>query len=94
MAHCKDTIPKNSKQIFPEKELCGLSPNIHIHVTVSDLHIPRINPHIWLQQNMWSDPGYICINITKIDERRNWETEHYNSALEITRLHSFISGIT
>jgi hypothetical protein len=28
---------ENSKQIFPEKELCGLSPHFHIHVSVSDL---------------------------------------------------------
>jgi hypothetical protein len=31
--------------IFTEKELRGLSPNFHIHVSsVSDLHIPRIGP--------------------------------------------------
>ncbi len=30
---------ENSKQIFPEKELCGHSPNFHIHVSVSDLYI-------------------------------------------------------
>jgi hypothetical protein len=30
---------ENSKQIFPEKELCGLSVNFHIHVSVSDLYI-------------------------------------------------------
>ncbi len=28
---------ENSKQIFLEKELRGLSPNFHIHVSVSDL---------------------------------------------------------
>jgi hypothetical protein len=28
--------------MFPEKELCGLSPNFHIHVSVSDLYIPTI----------------------------------------------------
>jgi hypothetical protein len=33
---------ENSKQIFPEKELCGLSPHIHIHVSVSDLYVPTI----------------------------------------------------
>jgi hypothetical protein len=33
---------KNSKQIFPEKELRGLSPNIHIRVSVIDLYIPTI----------------------------------------------------
>jgi hypothetical protein len=33
------TQTENSKQIFPEKELRSL---IHIHVSVSDLCIPRI----------------------------------------------------
>jgi hypothetical protein len=28
-----------SKQIFPEKEYRGLSPNVHIHVSVSDLYM-------------------------------------------------------
>jgi hypothetical protein len=27
-------------------ELCGLSPNFHIHVSVSELCIPKIGPHI------------------------------------------------
>jgi hypothetical protein len=49
---------ENSKQIFPEKELCGLSPNVHIHVSVSDLYIP-IGLPILLPENMWSDPGNI-----------------------------------
>jgi hypothetical protein len=31
---------ENSKQIFPDKELLGLSPNFHIHMSVSDLYIP------------------------------------------------------
>jgi hypothetical protein len=31
---------ENSKPIFPEKELRGLSPNFHFHVSVSDLYIP------------------------------------------------------
>jgi hypothetical protein len=30
---------KNSKQIFPEKELGDLIPNFHIHVSMSDLYI-------------------------------------------------------
>jgi hypothetical protein len=29
----------NLKQIFPEKEYRGLSPNFHIHVSVSELYI-------------------------------------------------------
>ncbi len=33
---------ENLKQIFPEKELRGLSPYFHSHVYVSDLYIHRI----------------------------------------------------
>jgi hypothetical protein len=33
---------ENSKQIFPEKELRGYSPNSYIHVSVSDLYITLI----------------------------------------------------
>jgi hypothetical protein len=50
---------ENSKQIFPEKELRGLSPNFRIHVFVSDLYIPMIGLPILLQENMWTDPGNI-----------------------------------
>ncbi len=48
---------ENSKHIFPEKELRGLSPNFHIHLSVSDLYIPRIGLPILLHENMWTDPG-------------------------------------
>ncbi len=39
-----------SKQIFPEKEYRGLSPNFHIHVSVSNLYIPMIDLPIMLQE--------------------------------------------
>jgi hypothetical protein len=63
----------------------GLSPNFHIHVSVSDLYVPRIGPHISLQQN-WQNRSWKYINLSQIYsyECRNWETEHYNSVLEIT----------
>ncbi len=48
--------------MFLEKELRGLSPNSYIHASVSDLQIPRIGPHIWLQQNRQTDPGDIKIS--------------------------------
>ncbi len=49
---------ENSKQIFPEKELRGLSPNFHIRVSVIDLYIPTIGLPILLQENKWTaDPG-------------------------------------
>jgi hypothetical protein len=40
--HCNG----NSVYIFLFLELRGLSPNFHIHVSVSDLYISRIGPHI------------------------------------------------
>jgi hypothetical protein len=45
--HCNE----NRIYVFPEQELRGLIPNLHIHVSVSDLYIPKIGPHIFLQQN-------------------------------------------
>jgi hypothetical protein len=39
-----------SKQIFPEKEYRGLSPNFQIHVSVSDLYIPTIGLPILLEE--------------------------------------------
>jgi hypothetical protein len=63
---------------------CGLSPNFHIHVSVRDLYIPRIGIHISLQQNRQTDlENYRYINLSHIYVRRNWETEHCNSVLEI-----------
>jgi hypothetical protein len=50
---------KNSKRIFPEKELCSRSPSFHIHVSVSDLYNPTIHLPILLQENMWTDSGNI-----------------------------------
>ncbi len=53
--HCTENII----YVFPEKELCDLSHSSYIHVSVSDLYIPRISPHIWLQQNRQTDPENI-----------------------------------
>jgi hypothetical protein len=39
-------LQRNSVYIFLFWDLRGLSPNFHIHVSVSDLYIPRIGPHI------------------------------------------------
>jgi hypothetical protein len=50
---------ENSKQIFPEKELRGHSPNFHFHVSVSVLYIPTIGLPILLQEKMWTDSGNI-----------------------------------
>jgi hypothetical protein len=53
--HCKE----NPIYVFSEKELPGLHPIFYIHVYVSDLYIPRIGPHILLQQNRQTDHGNI-----------------------------------
>jgi hypothetical protein len=50
---------ENPNYVFPEQELRGLSPDFHIHVSVSYLYIPRIGLHIFLQQNRQIDRGNI-----------------------------------
>ena len=52
--HCNE----NPIYIFPEKEMRGLSPNFHIHVSVS-VYVPMIGLPILLQENMWIDPGNV-----------------------------------
>jgi hypothetical protein len=49
--HCKEIWI----YLFPEKELRGLSPNFHTHVSVSDLYIPTFGPPIFLQKNGQTD---------------------------------------
>jgi hypothetical protein len=50
---------KNPIYVFPEKELCVLSPNFDIHVSVSDLYILRIGTHIFRLQKRQTDRGNI-----------------------------------
>jgi hypothetical protein len=42
LSHCNE----NPIYLFLFWELRGLIPNIHIHVSVCDLNIPRMGPHI------------------------------------------------
>ncbi len=53
--HCTE----NPIYVFPEIKLRGLIPNSYIHVSVSDLYIPRIGLPKWLQQSRQTDPGNI-----------------------------------
>jgi hypothetical protein len=84
--HCTE----NPIYVFPEIKLRDLVPNSYIHVSVSDLYIPRIGMPVLLQ----ADQSWEYINCSQIHECGNWETEHYNSVLEITWPRSFISGNT
>ncbi len=51
--HCKES------RIYVFRKRNCASSNAYIHVSVSDLYIPRIGSHIWLQQNRQTDPGNI-----------------------------------
>jgi hypothetical protein len=60
---------RNMKQIFPEKELHGLSPNFHIQVFVSDfVYIPTISLPFLLQENTYVE--------------LSWEYKHRSQTLE------------
>jgi hypothetical protein len=76
--HCNE----NTIYVLLSWGLCGFSPNFHIHVSVGDFYIPWSGPHIFLQQHRQTNP-WKCINLSQINEYRIWETEHYNSVLEI-----------
>ncbi len=59
IVHCNDTIPK---QIFPEKELHGLSPSLHIDLSVSDLYVYSHHRSAYSAAGKyveWTDPGNI-----------------------------------
>jgi hypothetical protein len=47
-------------------------PNFHIHLSVSDLYIPRIGPHIFLQHKRQIDRGTTYINRSQTYECGNW----------------------
>jgi hypothetical protein len=63
---------ENSKQLFPEKELRGYSPNSYIDVSVSDLYIPLIGLPILLQENSGPNVG-IDIDRSQTHECENWD---------------------
>jgi hypothetical protein len=43
---------ENLKQMFPGKEYRGLSPNFHIHLSVSELYIPTMGLPVLLEEIM------------------------------------------
>jgi hypothetical protein len=51
------TNTENSKQIFPEKELRGHSPNFHIHVSMRVFYFPCGRSAYSAAGNMWIDLG-------------------------------------
>jgi hypothetical protein len=76
--HCKE----NPIFVFLFWKLRSLSPNFHIHVSVSDLYSQDQSTYFPAAEPAGQSWKYI--NLQRIHECRNWETEHYNSVLEIT----------
>ncbi len=87
---------ENPIYVFLEMKLLGLVPKFYIHVSVSDLYIPRIGLVCLFgcSKMKMADKSWEYMNRSQIQECGNWETESYNSVLEITRQRSFISGNT
>ncbi len=67
MVHCND----DPIYVFPEKELRDLSPNFNIHVSVSDLYIPRIG--LPSAAGKYVDRWWEYINRSQAHECGNWD---------------------
>jgi hypothetical protein len=68
--YCND----NPIYVFPEKEFRSLDPNFHIHVSVSDLYIPRIGPYIFLQKSRQIAHRHMNVEIgTEASQFLFWE---------------------
>ncbi len=79
---CSCTLQRKSHLCIPFLGLRGLSPSFHIHVSVSDLYIPRIGPHICC-----SIKGRSIVGIYKLlTDTRMWK-------LGLTPLNSFSGNI-
>ena len=71
---CSSTLQRqnaeNLKQLFPEKEYWGLSPNFHIHVSVSELYISTVGLPFLLEE--YVDRSLEYINLSQTHECGNW----------------------
>ena len=69
---CTDTLQGKSHLYIPSLGIVQPQSQFHIHVSVSNLYIPRIGQHISLEQISQTNPGNM--NLSQIYERRNCET--------------------
>ncbi len=61
------------KLLFPKQNYNVLSPSSYTHISVRDLYIPRIDLHVLLQGNKWTDTGNIYVNRSQTQECGNWD---------------------
>jgi hypothetical protein len=72
-----EMTPNEGRKLFPPM-LAGVGVRDNLSLIS---HIPRIGPHIPCSRI--GRPILDLYNLSQIYECRNWETEHYNSVLEI-----------
>jgi hypothetical protein len=65
-----------------------------LHSCVCERFIYSQDRSTYLAAEKSADRSWKYINLSEIYECKNWETEQYNSVLEMRRPHSFISGNT
>jgi hypothetical protein len=84
--HCNE----NPIYVFFFWELRGLSPNFHIHVSVSDVYsiFPGLVPHIFLQQNRQIN----CAKNENINGSQTHEYGNWDSSRAIPFLEIFVSN--
>ncbi len=72
--HPQNRLPCNENPIyvFVFWDLRSLSPNCHIHVSVSELYNPRIGPNIFLYQNR-QIKSREYVNCSQTHECGNWD---------------------
>jgi hypothetical protein len=69
-----DIFESCSASVKPEKELCGLSANFLIDVSVSDLYIPSIGPHtVFSYSRIGRQIVGIYKNRSQTHECGNWD---------------------
>ncbi len=86
--------------LYRKSNLCILRKGIaqpqsqFLHSCVCERIIYSQNRSTYIAAASQTDRSWKNINLSQIFKCRNWETEHFNSVLEIMRLHNLISGNT
>ncbi len=84
---------ENRIYVFPGKGIARPQSKL-LHSCVCERFINSQDRSTYLAAAKYVDQSWEYINLSQIYKWWNWETELYNSVLEIMRLHSFILGNT